>query len=127
MMKSVQLLSNQILLSLTSLILATQLQAKPLQVYILAGQSNMQGHAKVTTFEHIGMDPATKPMLAEMQNPDGSPKVCERVWISSIGCADAELRPLSDRPGTVSDMDWNRCPLSLESAPARPRGHGGGV
>ena len=35
-------------------------------VFILAGQSNMQGHAKVSTFEHIGMDPATKPMLAEM-------------------------------------------------------------
>ena len=64
--------------------------AKPLQVFILAGQSNMQGHAKVSTFEHIGMDPATAPMLAEMQNADGTPKVCERVWISSIGCADAE-------------------------------------
>ena len=64
--------------------------AKPLKVFILAGQSNMQGHAKVSTFEHIGMDPATQPMLAEMQNADGSPKVCERVWISSIGCAEAE-------------------------------------
>jgi len=63
---------------------------KPLRVFILAGQSNMQGHARVSTFEHIGMDPATKPMLAEMQNADGSPKVCERVWISSIGCADVE-------------------------------------
>ncbi len=63
---------------------------KPLKVFILAGQSNMQGHAKVSTFEHIGLDPATQPMLAEMQNADGSPKVCERVWISSIGCADAE-------------------------------------
>jgi alpha-galactosidase len=63
---------------------------KPLQVFILAGQSNMQGHAKTSTFGHIGMDPATKPMLKEMQNADGSPKVCDRVWISSIGCADAE-------------------------------------
>ena len=63
---------------------------KKLQVFILAGQSNMQGHAKISTFEHIGMDPATKPMLAEMQNADGTPKVCERVWISSIGCAEAE-------------------------------------
>ena len=61
--------------------------AKPLQVYILAGQSNMQGHAKITTFEHIGMDPATKPMLEEMMGADGKPKVCERVWISSIGCS----------------------------------------
>jgi hypothetical protein len=63
-------------------------RAQPLQVYILAGQSNMQGHAQVRTFEHIGMDPATKPMLDEMQNADGSPKVCERVWISSLGSAD---------------------------------------
>ncbi len=63
-------------------------EKKPLQVYILAGQSNMQGHAKVTTFEHIGMDPATKPMLAAMQNADGAPKVCERVWISALGCGE---------------------------------------
>ncbi|MEI6537600.1 MAG: sialate O-acetylesterase, partial [Verrucomicrobiaceae bacterium] len=86
-MKSTRLISNQTLLKLSSLFLAAQLQAKPLQVYILAGQSNMQGHAKISTFEHIGMDPATKPMLAEMLGPDGNPKVCERVWISSIGCA----------------------------------------
>ena len=65
---------------------------KPLQIFILAGQSNMQGHAQVRTFEHIGLDPATAPMLAEMQNPDGTPKVCERVWISSIGCGQQELQ-----------------------------------
>ena len=65
-------------------------EKKPLQVFILAGQSNMQGHAQVRTFDHIGMDPATKPMLAEMLGADGKPKICERVWISSIGCADAE-------------------------------------
>lgn len=64
--------------------------AEPLKVFILAGQSNMQGHAQVRTFEHIGMDPATKPLLAEMQNADGSPRILDRVWISSIGCADAE-------------------------------------
>lgn len=70
--------------------LALPMHARPLQVLILAGQSNMQGQAKVSTFEHIGMDPATKPMLDEMMGPDGKPKVCERVWISSIGCADQE-------------------------------------
>ena len=63
---------------------------KSLKVFLLAGQSNMQGHAKVTTFEHIGMDPATAPMLAEMLGADGKPKVCERVWISSIGCGKDE-------------------------------------
>lgn len=73
---------------LLPLLLVAPLHAKPLQIFILAGQSNMQGHAKVTTFEHIGMDPATKPMLDEMQNADGTPRVCERVWISSLGSAD---------------------------------------
>lgn len=72
---------------LTSLLVAAHLHATPLQVFILAGQSNMQGHAKITTTEHIGMDPATKPLLDLMTVADGKPKTCERVWISSIGCA----------------------------------------
>lgn len=63
---------------------------RPLEVYILAGQSNMQGHAKIGTFEHIGMDPKTKPMLDDMLGSDGKPLVCDRVWISSIGSAPAE-------------------------------------
>ena len=75
------------IITLFILLLAAPLQAKPLQVFILAGQSNMQGHAKISTFEHIGMDPATKPMLEMMAGVDGKPKTCERVWISSIGCA----------------------------------------
>ena len=79
-------------LSLSALFCSLTIAAekKPLQVFILAGQSNMQGHAKVSTFEHIGMDPATKPMLDEMMGADGKPKVCERVWISSLGSADTE-------------------------------------
>jgi alpha-galactosidase len=61
-------------------------QSKKLQVYILAGQSNMQGHAKISTMAHIGMDPVTAPLLAAMKGADGNPKVCERVWISALGC-----------------------------------------
>jgi alpha-galactosidase len=57
---------------------------KPLKVFILAGQSNMQGHARVYTFEHIGMDPKTEPLLRQMQNDDGTPRVCENVWISYL-------------------------------------------
>lgn len=67
-----------------------QQSKKPVEVYILAGQSNMQGHAKISTFEHIGMDPATKPMLDQMVDQDGKPVVCDRVWISSIGSAPTE-------------------------------------
>ena len=80
-------------LSLLALLLGGQSPAaekQPLQVYILAGQSNMQGHSKISTFEHVGMDPDTKPMLDQMLDADGKPKVCERVWISSIGCGEGD-------------------------------------
>lgn len=75
---------------LSLLAIASPAIAKPLQIYILAGQSNMQGHAHVRTIEHVGMDPATKPMFDQMRNADGSAKVCERVWISAIGCGSDE-------------------------------------
>lgn len=61
---------------------ATPAQAKPLKVYILAGQSNMEGHAKVETFDYIGDDPATSPLLKQMRGEDGKPTVCDGVWIS---------------------------------------------
>ncbi|MEO6741173.1 MAG: sialate O-acetylesterase [Chthoniobacteraceae bacterium] len=56
--------------------------AKPLKVFILAGQSNMEGHAKVETFDYIGDDPATAPLLKQMRGADGKPSVCDHVWIS---------------------------------------------
>jgi alpha-galactosidase len=62
--------------------------SKPLKIYILAGQSNMQGHANVSTFDSMADDPKTAPILKEMRNADGTPRVCRNVWISSVGCAD---------------------------------------
>ena len=67
--------------------IASQAAAKPLKVFILAGQSNMQGHVNVSTFDSLADDPKTAPILKEMRNADGTPRVCEKVWISSIGCA----------------------------------------
>ena len=58
--------------------------AKPLKVFILAGQSNMEGHAKIETFDYIGKDPLTAPILKEMRNPDGTPRVCDKVWMSYL-------------------------------------------
>lgn len=60
---------------------------KPLKVFILAGQSNMQGHANVSTSDSLADDPKTAPLLKEMRGPGGKPRVCERVWVSSVGCA----------------------------------------
>ncbi len=58
--------------------------AKPLKVFILAGQSNMEGHAKVETFDYIGDDPATAPLLNMMRGADGKPTVCDGAWISYL-------------------------------------------
>ena len=58
--------------------------AKPLKVFILAGQSNMEGHATVSTFDYIGKDPLTAPMLQEMRQPDGTPRICDKVWMSYL-------------------------------------------
>ncbi|MCX6848188.1 MAG: hypothetical protein NTY98_04655, partial [Verrucomicrobia bacterium] len=66
------------------LICAAPLHAKPLKVFILAGQSNMEGHAKIETFDYIGDDPATAPLLQQMRGADGKPTVCDHTWISYL-------------------------------------------
>jgi Carbohydrate esterase, sialic acid-specific acetylesterase len=58
--------------------------AQKLKVFILAGQSNMEGHAAISTFDYIGKDPLTAPILKEMRNPDGTPRVCDNVWMSYL-------------------------------------------
>jgi len=64
--------------------------AKPLKVFILTGQSNMQGQTHIRTFAPMRLDPKTAPILDEMQTADGTPRVCENVWISCIGCSEEE-------------------------------------
>ena len=44
----------------------------PVKVYILAGQSNMQGHAKVSTLAYMAEDPATAGLLSQMQDGEGA-------------------------------------------------------
>jgi hypothetical protein len=58
--------------------------AEPLKVFILAGQSNMEGHARIETFDYIGDDPATAPLLKMMRGDDGQPRVCDHTWISYL-------------------------------------------
>ncbi|MDX2039478.1 MAG: sialate O-acetylesterase [Isosphaeraceae bacterium] len=65
-------------------------EAKPLEVYILAGQSNMQGHAHVRTFDAMGLSEPTAALLREMVDENGSPRVVEDVWISSLGSSAEE-------------------------------------
>lgn len=73
---------------LSSLLFEAASAKSPLKVYILAGQSNMQGHAHIDTMDVIGLDPKTAPMLKEMRNSDGTPKILDDVWVSSLGSSE---------------------------------------
>jgi alpha-galactosidase len=75
---------------------------KPLKVYILAGQSNMQGHANTSTFDYIGKDPLTAPLLVEMRDAQGKSRVCEKVWISSLGCGGNQYSDMLVKTGKLT-------------------------
>ena len=76
--------------------------AKPLKVFILAGQSNMQGHVNVATFDSMADDPKTAPILKEMRNADGTPRVCDKVWISQVGCAGDGWKDVIEQTGKLT-------------------------
>lgn len=57
-------------------------EGKPLKVFVLVGQSNMEGHAQVSTFPAIARDPRTAEMYKEMVDAEGKPVVCGKVWIA---------------------------------------------
>ncbi|MFP6899906.1 MAG: sialate O-acetylesterase, partial [Opitutales bacterium] len=82
-LKSALTLVAMAMASLT-LPVAARTTPKPLKVFILAGQSNMEGHAQVRTFDYLARDAKTVPILKEMRNADGTPRVCENVWISYL-------------------------------------------
>lgn len=54
---------------------------KPLKVYILAGQSNMDGHADVRTIAAMKGDPEVADLYNEMVDKDGKPIAVDGVYI----------------------------------------------
>lgn len=56
----------------------------PLKVFLLVGQSNMEGHAKISTLPHIGIDQSGKPMMSEILSADGTPNMIDDAWISYL-------------------------------------------
>ena len=68
---------------------------KPVKVFILAGQSNMQGHAHVRTLPHLGTSVKSAPLLAKIQDSDGNAKTRENVWITYLSSGGVKSGPLS--------------------------------
>lgn len=58
--------------------------AAPLKVFILAGQSNMQGQVNISTIDYMAKDPKTAPLRQAMLDSSGKPKVVDNVWISFL-------------------------------------------
>jgi hypothetical protein len=85
---------------------------RPLQVYIMAGQSNMEGHGHVRVMDYMGEDPLTKPLLAKMKKRNGDHRMIDDVWISYLtgisGRIDAENREVFGQLTTGFGSQVNR-------------------
>jgi len=69
---------------------ATQPKKGPVKVFILAGQSNMDGQAQVRTIDFLGEDPEpARAALLKVFKPDGSNFVTRAdVWVANPGVYD---------------------------------------
>ena len=76
------LIQSTILSCMAAVAFVTSVEAKPLKVFILCGQSNMEGHAQTMTFPAIAKDPKTADLYKQMVTADGKPVVCDDVWIA---------------------------------------------
>ena len=69
---------------------------EPLKVFVLFGQSNMEGHGHVRVLDYLGDDPKTRPLLNEIKNEDGSFKPIKDTWISYLTSLDGKVnRPIN--------------------------------
>jgi alpha-galactosidase len=71
------------LCALAAMAFTTPIGAKPLKVFVLCGQSNMEGHAQISTFPAIAKDPKTADLYKDMVDANGKPVVCDDVWIAN--------------------------------------------
>ena len=88
------LIGTVLLLGLSSMARAAD---KKVKVYILAGQSNMEGHGQVRSLNHLGEQPEHGYLLKKLKAPDGTWAVRDDVTISY----QAEHRKKKSGPLTV--------------------------
>jgi hypothetical protein len=83
--KTVTTMKRIYVLGVTILAAATASHAgEPLNIYILAGQSNMQGQARLSTMPRMAMDPKTKPLHDKIIDQDGTPRVYDDVRVAAL-------------------------------------------
>lgn len=90
-MKSLQVATVMLMCVLC---IAAKTKAKPLKVYILAGQSNMTGMVSKHTLEHIKMFPDTAEEFADLFDENGNPVELDDVYVSQwMGKDSGKLAP----------------------------------
>ena len=57
---------------------------EPLKVYILAGQSNMQGQSRVSGIPRMALSPDSKALHDKIVDADGTPRIHKNVYIAAF-------------------------------------------
>lgn len=70
---------------------------KKLKIYILAGQSNMQGQASSSTFPAMAWDPASKALHDKFVDENGEPRVYKDVQVAAISQSGGWGSPTPDQ------------------------------
>ena len=91
---------------------------KPVKVFILAGQSNMEGKAAVSTLDAVINDPKTRDKFKHLK-PDGKWLVRDDVWVTFLDRKDRGRTmpvhgPLTvgfGSPKTARDKDFKKVPV----------------
>ena len=92
---------STLLLCMAAFAFTASVYAKPLKVFILAGQSNMEGHAQTKTFPAIEKDPETADIYREMVGSDGKPVVLDDVFIA-YSYGDFSGNPVGKKSGKLT-------------------------
>ncbi len=90
---------------IAALSLAGGAAAKPLKIYILAGQSNMQGQAQLSTVPRMALSPETKALHDKMLDEAGNPiahKGASIVYFTGGDISKGEERPLVVQKGVLA-------------------------
>ncbi len=102
-------LTTLLLFAATTAVTAEQgSTGKPLKVYVLAGQSNMQGSAHKSTFAAIGDDPRTAPLLRDILDTNDEPIVSDNAWITSLTVRRGEATRLHSKVKVGYGFDEDR-------------------
>jgi Carbohydrate esterase, sialic acid-specific acetylesterase len=105
--KQISLIAATALLAVSHITWAADIvkAKKPLKIYILAGQSNMQGKAAVSAVPRMALSPESKALHDKILDETGKPRVHKNVsivYFTGGDEKDGEDRPLKETKGLLS-------------------------